>query len=239
MIWSNYSRIKIIYDALLSINNKLKMFGGINIGYAIDGLSLANLNFTDFNSSRSDEISLESKDFNLDTGLGFGIDYMFNDKVGIRASYYSGGNNVRKTLNDSLNFKNNSIELSAILNLKKLRKKQKNIVKKSKDKTKSRLLLPENSFIVQFDGRIGPSLAPQSKTTISYGLKNSISLGVARSNHLNTIDFFIRSNYLNRFIQKSKIPINLVFHSVISNQLDKDIIIDENDNLNFLHKLFI
>ena len=233
----NYASGHLYYP--FHINNKLKMFGGINIGYAIDGSSLANLNFTDFNSSRSDEISLESKDFNLDTGLGFGIDYMFNDKVGIRASYYSGGNNVRKTLNDSLNFKNNSIELSAILNLKKLRKKQKKIVKKSKDKTKSRLLLPENSLIVQFDGRIGPSLAPQSKTTIGYGLKNSISLGVARSNHLNTIDFFIRSNYLNRFIQKSKIPINLVFHSVVSNQLDKDIIIDENDNLNFLHKLFI
>ena len=57
------------------------MFGGINIGYAIDGSSLANLNFTEFNISRSDEISLESKDFNLDTGIGFGIDYMFNNKT--------------------------------------------------------------------------------------------------------------------------------------------------------------
>ena len=103
----NYATGHLYYP--FHINNKLKMFGGINIGYALDGSSLANLNFTEFNNSRSDEISMESKDFNLDTGLGFGIDYMFNDKVGIRASYYLGVNNLRKTLNDSLNFKNNSI----------------------------------------------------------------------------------------------------------------------------------
>ena len=233
----NYVAGHIFYPVI--INNKIKIFGGVNVGYAISGTSLTNLNFTEFNSSRSDEITLDSKDFNLDAGLRFGLDYMFNEKIGVRASYFAGGFNVRKTLDDSLNFKNNSFELSAIYNLKELRKKSKKKTKQTEINSKTRLLFPDNSLIVQFDGRIGSLLAPQSKTTIGYGLKNSISLGIARSGHLNTFDFFIRTNYLNKIFKKSDLPLNIVYHFAISNQLGKDIIIDENDNLNFLHKLFL
>ena len=88
-------------------------------------------------------------------------------------------------------------------------------------------------------GRIGSDTDTQSKIAIEYGLRDDITIGISNSNYLNTFDFFARTNYLNKLIDKFDYPINIVYNSIISTQMDKPVIIDELDKLNFLHKLII
>ena len=233
----NYAAAHIFYP--ISINEQIEVFGGMQVGSSLGGTSVAKLSFTEFNSSQSDEIDMKPKGFGLDAGLQFGVDYMLNHRFGLRSSYYMGMTNVRDTLSNNLNFKNSTISLSAIIKLKGLRKKP-NIEKPvSKINTKSRLLLPENAIAVRLEGRLGSSIKSQSKVTLGYGLRDDISIGISNSNYLNTFDFFARTNYLNKLIDKFGYPINLVYNSVISKHLDKTVIIDEHDKLNFLHQLII
>jgi len=88
-------------------------------------------------------------------------------------------------------------------------------------------------------GRIGSDTDPQSKVAIEYGLRDDITIGISNSNYLNTFDFFARTNYFNKLVDKFEYPINLVYNSIISTQMDKPVIIDELDRLNFLHQLII
>ena len=74
---------------------------------------------------------------------------------------------------------------------------------------------------------------------IEYGLRDDITIGISNSNYLNTFDFFARTNYLNKLVDKFEYPINIVYNSIISTQMDKPVIIDELDRLNFLHQLII
>ena len=88
-------------------------------------------------------------------------------------------------------------------------------------------------------GRIGSDTDTQSKIAIEYGLRDDITIGISNSNYLNTFDFFARTNYLNKLIDKFDYSINIVYNSIISTQMDKPVIIDELDKLNFLHQLII
>ena len=103
------------------MNEQINVFGGLQIGSSLGGTSFAKLSFTEFNSSQSDEIDMKPKEFGLDAGLLFGIDYMLNHRFGLRASYYQGFTDVRDTLKNNLNFKNNTLNFSAIMKLKGLR----------------------------------------------------------------------------------------------------------------------
>ena len=233
----NYAAAHIFYP--ISINEQIEVFGGVQVGSSLGGTSVAKLSFTEFNSSQSDEIDMKSKGFGLDAGLQFGADYMLNHRFGLRSSYYLGMTNVRDTLSNNLNFKNSTISLSAIIKLKGLRKKS-NIEKPvSKINTKSRLILPTKALEIQMAGRIGSDTDTRSKVAIEYGLRDDISIGISNSNYLNTFDFFVRTNYLNKFIDKYGYPINLIYNSIISAQMDKPVIIDELDKLIFLHQLII
>ena len=109
----NYASAHILYPIL--INEQIDVFGGLQIGSSLGGTSFTKLSFTEFNSSQSDEIDMKPKEFGFDAGLLFGIDYMLNHSLGLRASYYQGFTDVRDTLNNSLNFKNNTLNLSAII----------------------------------------------------------------------------------------------------------------------------
>ncbi|MED5554070.1 MAG: DUF5777 family beta-barrel protein, partial [Candidatus Neomarinimicrobiota bacterium] len=150
-----------------------------------------------------------------------------------------GRTDVRDTLSNSLNFKNNTLNLSAIIKLKGLLKKSNTKKTISKINTKSRLLLPPKALEAQMAGRIGSDTDPQSKVAIEYGLRDDITIGISNSNYLNTFDFFARTNYFNKLVDKFEYPINLVYNSIISTQMDKPVIIDELDRLNFLHQLII
>ena len=233
----NYAAAHIFYP--ISISEQIEVFGGVQVGSSLGGTSVAKLSFTEFNSSQSDEIDMKPKGFGLDAGLQFGADYMLNHRFGLRSSYYLGMTNVRDTLSNNLNFKNSTISLSAIIKLKGLRKKS-NIEKPvSKINTKSRLILPTKALEIQMAGRIGSDTDTRSKVAIEYGLRDDISIGISNSNYLNTFDFFARTNYLNKLIDKFDYPINIVYNSIISTQMDKPVIIDELDKLNFLHQLII
>ena len=233
----NYAAAHIFY--LISISEQIEVFGGVQVGSSLGGTSVAKLSFTEFNSSQSDEIDMKPEGFGLDAGLQFGVDYMLNHRFGLRSSYYLGMTDVRDTLSNNLNFKNSTISLSAIIKLKGLRKKL-NIEKSApKINSKSRLILPTRALEIQMAGRIGSDTDTRSKVAIEYGLRDDISIGISNSNYLNTFDFFARTNYLNKLIDKFDYPINIVYNSIISTQMDKPVIIDELDKLNFLHQLII
>jgi len=233
----NYAAAHIYYP--ISISEHIKVFGGVQIGSSLGGISVAKLSFTEFNSSQSDEIDMKPEGFGLDAGLQFGVDYMLNHRFGLRSSYYLGMTDVRDTLSNSLNFKNNTLNLSAIIKLKGLLKKSNTKKSAPKINSKSRLILPTKALEIQMAGRIGSDTDTRSKVAIEYGLRDDISIGISNSNYLNTFDFFARTNYLNKLIDKFDYPINIVYNSIISTQMDKPVIIDELDKLNFLHQLII
>ena len=233
----DYAAAHIYYP--ISLNEQIEVFGGVQVGRSRGGTSIAKLSLTEFNSSQSDTLDMKPREFGLDGGLQFGVNYMLNHRLGLRASYYIGRTNVRDTLSNNYNFKNSTINLSAIIKLKGLLKKSDTKKTVSKINTKSRLLLPTKAIEIQMAGRIGSDTDTQSKVTIGYGLRDDISVGLSNSNYLNTYDFFARTNYFNKLVDKFGLPINLVYNSIISTQLDKPVIIDELDRLNFLHQLII
>ena len=233
----DYASAHILYP--ISISQQISVFGGLQIGNSLGGKSFTKLSFTEFNSSQSDEIDMEPKEFGLDAGLLFGIDYMLNHKFGLRASYYKGFTNVRDTLKNSVNFKNNTLNFSAIVKLKGLKKKPNHEEQATKIETRSSLILPPRSLEVKITGRAGSDSDTQSRIAIDYGLRDDITIGISNSNYLNTFDYFVRTNYPNKLINRFGFPINLVYLSIISTQADKPLIIDELDRLKFLQQLII
>jgi len=105
--------------------------------------------------------------------------------------------------------------------------------------TKSKLLLPTKALDLQILSRLGSGTDPQLKIAVDYGLRDDITIGASNSNYLNTIDFYLRTNYLNKLFDKYRYPINFIYNSIISMQLDKPVIIDELDRLNFLQQLIL
>ena len=233
----DYASTNILYP--ISMNKKIDVLGGLQIGSSLGGTSFTKLSLTEFNSSQSDEIDMKPEDFSLDAGLLFGIDYMLNHRFGLRASYYQGFTNVRDTLKNSLNFKNNTLNLSAIINLKGIRKKSNHQEQVTKVETRSSLILPLKSMEIKIIGRAGSDIDTQSRIAIEYGLRDEITIGISNSNYLNTFDYFLRTNYPNKLIKRFGYPINLVYHSILSTQMDRPLIIDELDRLKFLQQLII
>ena len=92
---------------------------------------------------------------------------------------------------------------------------------------------------IKIIGRAGSDIDTQSRIAIEYGLRDEITIGISNSNHLNTFDYFLRTNYPNKLIKRFGFPINLVYHSILSTQMDKPLIIDELDRLKFLQQLII
>lgn len=231
----NYASTHIYYPILLS--SKIYSFIGLQLGVSLGGTSLTKLKFTDFNSSQSDELKLKPQEFDLDAGLNIGADYMINNRLGIRTAYYLGMIDVKKTLSDSLNYKNNTFNLSVLYKINGLKKKVNNEKLVRDTIPDSRLLLPENSVKLQLENRFGSTIGTQSKLTLGYGLKDFITIEISKSNYLKTFDFSFRTNYLSRLIKKPNYPISIIFQSLMSTHLDKSIIVDDYDKLSFLNQL--
>ena len=230
----NYLSAHLVYP--YKLNQSLELFAGIQIGKGNNGESLAKLKFTDFNSSRSDNIDLKSEDFNIDQGIKLGMNYMLNSNLGFRASYFSGLSDVRSNLDDSLNFRNNSFQVSLLMNFKKMTiKPQKKLLDSTKS-IRSKLIIPAKSIFVQVGSKTNNSANVKSSMSVNYGIRDNTTVGVRKNEHLNTLDIYISTNYFNRFVRKIKYPINIVYKAAISNKRDKSVITDEKDNFNFLHK---
>ena len=230
----NYLSAHLVYP--YKLNQSLELFAGIQIGKGNNGESLAKLKFTDFNSSRSDNIYLKSEDFNIDQGIKLGMNYMLNSNLGFRASYYSGLSDVRSNLDDSLNFRNNSFQMSLLMNFKKMPiKSQKKLLDSTKS-IRSKLIIPAKSIYAQVGSKADNSANVKSSLSVNYGFRDNVTVGVRKNEHLETLDIYISTNYFNKFLRKINYPINIVYHSAMSNKRNKSVIIDEVDNFNFLHK---
>jgi len=230
----NYLSAHLFYP--YKLNQNIELFGGIQIAKAINGESLAKIKFTNFNSSRSDITELDPEDFNIGQGIKFGMNYMLNPKFGFRASYYSAINDVRSNLDDSLNYKNNSIQVSLLMNFKNITNKFEKKLLDSTKSIRSKLIMPKKSIFVQFDSKVDYSANIKSSLSVNYGIRDNVTVGIRNNEHLNTLDVYVSTNYFNKFIRKINHPINIIYHSAMSNKRDKSVIIDEKDNFNFLHK---
>ena len=105
----NYISGYILYPHLL--DEKLSAFGGIQAGTSLGGtLKISS-------ESENDSDTIESDELNLDYGLLLGLDYFYDTKIGLRASYYYGLGGVAKDVDENRNFKNRTIGLSLLYNL--------------------------------------------------------------------------------------------------------------------------
>ena len=231
----NYLSAHIYYP--ISLTSKINSFMGLQFGSSLGGVSLTKLKFTDYNSSQSDELKLKSKDFDMDIGLHIGADYMLNNNFGFRASYFLGMTDVKKTLIDSLNYKNNTFNISAIYKVKRIKKQVDDKKEIRQIDTNSNLLLPENAIKLQIENRFGSTISQQSSFTLGYGIKDFLTIEISKSNFLNTSDFSFRTNYLNRLVKNLNYPINIIYESIISTHPGKPIIFDDYDKLSFLNQI--
>ena len=231
----NYLSSHIYYP--ISLNSKVNSFLGLQFGGSIGGTSITKLKFTDFNSSQSDDLNLNAKDFDFDFGMHIGADYMLSNKFGFRASYYLGMIDVKKTLIDSLNYKNNTFNISAIYKVKRAKKKVGDKKEIRQLDSNFKLLLPENSVKLQLENRFGSTISQQNRVALEYGLKDFLTIKISKSNYLNTSDFSFKTNYLNSLIKNLNYPINIIYKSLVSIHADKSIIFDDYDKLSFLNQI--
>ena len=122
------------------------------------------------------------------------------------------------------------------MNFKKMTiKSQKKLLDSTKS-IRSKLIIPAKSIFVQVGSKVDNSANVKSSLSVNYGIRDNVTVGVRKNEHLNTLDIYISTNYFNKFVRKIKYPINIVYQAAISNKRDKSVIIDEKDNFNFLHK---
>ena len=231
----NYLSTHIYYP--ISHSSKINSFMGLQFGSSLGGISLTKLKFTDYNSSQSDELKLKPKDFDVDVGLHIGAEYMLNNNFGFRASCFLGMADVKKTLIDSLNYKNNTFNISALYKVKRTKKRTGDNKKIRQIDTNSKLLLPENAIKLQLEKRFGSTISQQSRLTLGYGIKDFLTIEISKTNFLNTSDFSFRTNYLNRLIKNLNYPINIIYESIISTHPGKPVIFDDYDKLSFLNQI--
>ena len=146
------------------------------------------------------------------------MNYMLNPKFGFRASYFSGFHDVRSNLDDSLNYRNNSFQISLLINFNKITIKPQKKLMDSTKSIRSRLIIPAKSFYVQGGSKADNSANVKSSLSINYGIRNNVTVGVRKNEHLKTLDIYITTNYFNKFLREINYPINIVYHSAISNK---------------------
>ena len=117
-------------------------------------------------------------------------------------------------------------------------KSQKNLIYPT-ESIRSELIIPVKSLYVQVGSKTDNSANVKSSLSFNYGIRDNVTVGARKNEHLNTLDIYISTNYLNRFVRKTKYPINIVYKAAISNKRDKSVITDEKDNFNFYIKLFL
>jgi len=110
----NYLTLHAIYP--YEIQEKITVFGGIQLGNGIGGevkikQVISGSGF--FDGTTVDTEDIDAEDMDLEYGLFLGGDYMINEKIGIRASYF-------KALSDIVEdakTKNNTLSVSLLYHL--------------------------------------------------------------------------------------------------------------------------
>jgi len=111
----NYLTVHAIY--LYEIQEIITVFGGIQLGNGIGGEAkvkhvISGSGYLDGTSVETEDIDAE--DMDLEYGLFLGADYMINEKIGIRASYFKGLSNIV----EDAKTKNNTLSVSLLYHLK-------------------------------------------------------------------------------------------------------------------------
>ena len=109
----NYLTFHAIYP--YAIQEKITVFGGVQLGKGLGGeanmkISMSFLGETE-SSDESEDIDAEEMD--LEYGLFLGGDYMINEKIGVRASYFKGLSDIF----EGVTTKNNTISVSLLFNI--------------------------------------------------------------------------------------------------------------------------
>ena len=110
----NYLTLHAIYP--YEIQEKITVFGGIQLGNGIGGevkikQSVSGSGIFDGTSIDTEDIDAEEMD--LEYGLFLGGDYMINEKIGIRASYFKGLSDIV----EDAKTKNNTLSVSLLYHL--------------------------------------------------------------------------------------------------------------------------
>ncbi|MDG2266462.1 MAG: outer membrane beta-barrel protein [Candidatus Marinimicrobia bacterium] len=111
----NYLTVHAIY--LYEIQEIITVFGGIQLGNGIGGEAkvkhvISGSGYLDGTSVETEDIDAE--DMDLEYGLFLGADYMINEKIGIRASYFKGLSDIV----EDAKTKNNTLSVSLLYHLK-------------------------------------------------------------------------------------------------------------------------
>jgi len=111
----NYLTVHAIY--LYEIQEIITVFGGIQLGNGIGGEAkvkhvISGSGYLDGTSVETEDIDAE--DMDLEYGLFLGADYMINEKIGIRASYFKGLSDIV----EDAKTKNNTLSVSLLYYLK-------------------------------------------------------------------------------------------------------------------------
>ena len=111
----NYLTVHAIYP--YEIQEIITVFGGIQLGNGIGGEAkvkhvISGSGYLDGTSIEIEDIDAE--DMDLEYGLFLGADYMINEKIGIRASYFKGLSDIV----EDAKTKNNTLSVSLLYHLK-------------------------------------------------------------------------------------------------------------------------
>jgi len=109
----NYLNIYTLYT--YSMQNNISMFGGIQGGLGLGGKFEMEMEFDGISMDFDDDI--ESDDMSFDYGVLVGGDYMINDKMGMRCSYYHGLANIIEDQDSDDNLRNTGVQLALLYKL--------------------------------------------------------------------------------------------------------------------------
>ena len=109
----NYLTLHAVYP--YEIQENIGVFGGVQLGKGNGGTIDMKMSMSFLGESVSEDVSedFDAEDMELEYGLLLGGNYMINEKVGVRASYFKG----LSDLAEDAKTKNNTISVSLLFNL--------------------------------------------------------------------------------------------------------------------------
>ena len=113
----NLNYLTIHFNYPLLIKEKEILFLGLQLGKGLRGEAKIKQSISGtglFDGTNVDSYDIDAEDMDLEYGLFLGGDYIVNDKIGIRVSYFKG---LSETVEDS-KAKNNTISFSFFYSLK-------------------------------------------------------------------------------------------------------------------------
>jgi len=125
----NYLTLHAVYP--YAIQEKITVFGGVQLGNGLGGDAKLKVSRKDavvgdldqmiidmvgvWDYEEVDTEEVDAEDMELDYGLFLGVDYMINEKIGLRASYFKGLSDIF----EESTIKNNTMSVSLLFSLRK------------------------------------------------------------------------------------------------------------------------